>query len=102
MHNHSQLLRLSLSLSLSLCRHYGLVMSACSLLEELAHINSLGLSECVSPAEMSLCCPRVRYRTCLSLHTYLTFFVGESFSESSYLYIALNISSNWRPVDNDQ
>ena len=60
MHNHSQLLRLSLSLSLSLCRHYGLVMSACSLLEELAHINSLGLSECVSPAVTML--SRVRYR----------------------------------------
>ena len=30
LHNHSQFLRLSLSLSL--CRHYGLVMSACSLL----------------------------------------------------------------------
>ena len=47
---HNQFLSLSLSLSLSLCRHYGLVTSACSLLEELAHINSLGFSECVSPA----------------------------------------------------
>jgi hypothetical protein len=41
---------ISLTPSLRPCRHYGLVTSACSLLEELAHINSLGFSECVSPA----------------------------------------------------
>ena len=35
-------------------RHFGVVTSACSLLEELAHINSVGFMDCVSMAVLKL------------------------------------------------
>ena len=47
-------------------RHFGVVTSACSLLEELAHINSVGFMDCVSIAVLKtvqgegVMCDRVR------------------------------------------